>query len=1135
MPNYRRQKHISGITEGSGTPEEYARYRRDVREAIKYIETAIVIDKAMFEKRNGSSRSDVVHDAIQVANIADLYFRTLNTRVSVVYIETWQGTNQAPIDKSEDISRALLNFNDYTSRKLFKVDKDTTQLLTGETLFQGGKSGMAVPETVCTARSVGISVDVNTYEPHLLAGTMAHMIGHNIGMAHDDGREECFCRDWHGCIMAQSIVGLENVQPYKFSECSRSDYIDALRIGHGICLLNKPNELVVRRTCGNSIVEEGEDCDCGTIDECHDLDPCCDPVTCKLTTEAECASGPCCSNCRLRPRGVICRDAVNECDLPEHCSGEDGKCPMDVHKKNGNPCGANTGYCFNGICPTVNIQCGLIWGYGGIAGDKQCFDQFNSKGSINGHCGVDGNGQYIKCDPENVHCGSLQCQLGNRHPVNVGKEQLYATTIISIKGVEYECKATSGTIDSSGNPDMGLVRDGTPCGDNLICVNQSCTSIFPHIDQAKCPSNHNNLECSGHGVCSNINKCYCEVGWSGPDCSIQIEVTLPPQYTTASSAIATSEATKVVKKETPYESYHSTNTVFLVVMLMSVVGGVFIVFALMALCYRRKSTMPKYDPPYVKKPTKNYAGKGPNHNPEEAAMESVNKILTFGSMPSYSRGDSQRVLFCPVNAMTAGSLNTRFHQEHKIQQLKRMGVGSGSEEDATHSGEEETVSFIDLPPNNLSKLPEKGILKKSGPYGTVMGDVCKEKWSEDSQSDNQEILSQSDNNMGPDMMGGGGGGAISEVERTLKSLNGYHEDILEALRNAASHRGAATPSGSSSLLSEEILRKSLAECSSGGSYSDYKRSGSQEKVCDGPQTHTVLVEGTGSLLHHHGAQQEEDEDDEVPPSCGPIRIRNLEDLIRQLEHHSARHMSPSGSEDIRMSETEADRHYRLESAACSEPQSRCRGREEEPRFVYGRYRHPTGRHPPGYHQHHLQEEEGIYETADHDRGGDQLCGDTPDSESDEFIQAQQQLVRSASEEALPVTAKPSSSTYERSGVGHHTRHHSHHRASPRQQDKPSMAATSGGGAVKREYYPSPPPSESEDESSPDSPGPSSSPAPAMTSAAGSQSTEPLRHSASEDSVDEDNDSSRETAASSSVSGTEQTALLRPKRYPEYKH
>jgi hypothetical protein len=84
---------------------------------------------------------------------------------------------------------------------------------------------------------------VNTYEPHLLAGTMAHMIGHNIGMDHDDNRDECFCRDWHGCIMSQSIIGQENVQPYKFSECSKTDYTDALRIGHGLCLLNKPNEV----------------------------------------------------------------------------------------------------------------------------------------------------------------------------------------------------------------------------------------------------------------------------------------------------------------------------------------------------------------------------------------------------------------------------------------------------------------------------------------------------------------------------------------------------------------------------------------------------------------------------------------------------------------------------------------------------------------------------------------------------------------------------------------------------------------------------------------------------------------------------------------------------------------------------
>lgn len=171
-------------------------------------------------------------------------------------------------------------------------------------------------------------------------------------------------------------------------------------VGHGICLMNKPNELEVRRTCGNGIVEEGEDCDCGTIDECPEIDPCCDPITCKLTKESECATGPCCENCRLKEQGVICRDAKNECDLPEHCSGDNGQCPQDVFKKNGNRCATNKGYCFNGQCPTLNIQCEQIWGLGGMSADVRCFDQFNSKGSMNGHCGTSAPGHFIKCAPE---------------------------------------------------------------------------------------------------------------------------------------------------------------------------------------------------------------------------------------------------------------------------------------------------------------------------------------------------------------------------------------------------------------------------------------------------------------------------------------------------------------------------------------------------------------------------------------------------------------------------------------------------------------------------------------------------------------------------------------------------------------
>lgn len=54
-------------------------------------------------------------------------------------------------------------------------------------------------------------------------------------------------------------------------------------------------------------------------------------------------------------------------------------------------------------------------------------------------------------------------------------------------------------------PDHGLVKDGTPCGNNLICLNQTCVSIFPHIDQTKCPTDSQGKECSGRGV-SNMTK-----------------------------------------------------------------------------------------------------------------------------------------------------------------------------------------------------------------------------------------------------------------------------------------------------------------------------------------------------------------------------------------------------------------------------------------------------------------------------------------------------------------------------------------------------------------------------------------------------------------------------------------------------
>ena len=79
---------------------------------------------------------------------------------------------------------------------------------------------------------------------------------------------------------------------------------------------------------------------------------------------------------------------------------------------------------------------------GGTAADDQCFETFNSKGSINGHCGSSGSGTFVKCSPENVKCGTLHCQKGKRKPVlGSGTDQLpFSRTFVTIQGTEYECK-----------------------------------------------------------------------------------------------------------------------------------------------------------------------------------------------------------------------------------------------------------------------------------------------------------------------------------------------------------------------------------------------------------------------------------------------------------------------------------------------------------------------------------------------------------------------------------------------------------------------------------------------------------------------------------------------------------------------
>ena len=66
----------------------------------------------------------------------------------------------------------------------------------------------------------------------------------------------------------------------------------------------------------------------------------------------------------------------------------------------------------------------------------------------------------------------------------------------------------------------------------------------------------------------------------------------------------------------------------------------------------------------------------------------------------------------------------------------------------------------------------------------MLGDNDK-KWPDDAKSDILELIAQPESNVSS------GGTAALDVERTMKSLDGYHEGLLEALRTAAtSHRSS---------------------------------------------------------------------------------------------------------------------------------------------------------------------------------------------------------------------------------------------------------------------------------------------------------------------------------------------------------
>ncbi|XP_012516148.1 PREDICTED: disintegrin and metalloproteinase domain-containing protein 8 [Propithecus coquereli] len=449
----------------------------------RFVELYVVTDSAEFQQLG--SRDAVRRRVLEVVNHVDKLYQELNFRVALVGLEVWSHGDKFLVSPHANIT--LENFLAWRARDLVgRHPHDNVQLITGVD-FTGTTVGLAKVSAMCSRDSGAVNQD-HSQNPMGVASTIAHEMGHNLGMDHDENVPGCYCpvpRAGGGCIMAASIG---SSFPRTFSHCSRADLETFVEKPWTACVANAPDlgRLVGGPVCGNRFVERGEQCDCGPPEDCQNR--CCNATTCQLAAGAECAQGACCHECRVKPAAEPCRPQKDECDLEEFCDGQRPECPEDAFRENGTPC--RGGYCYNGSCPTLAGRCRDLCGPGARAAAETCFSY-----SISAGCGV-----RVPLSTDRVKCGVLFCDGG---PQRLERSTCSFTSLSTV------CRALATVNGDAYEP----VPEGTQCGQEKVCWEGRCQDL--HVYRSRNCS----AGCHGHGVCNHKKECHCHAGWAPPHCT----------------------------------------------------------------------------------------------------------------------------------------------------------------------------------------------------------------------------------------------------------------------------------------------------------------------------------------------------------------------------------------------------------------------------------------------------------------------------------------------------------------------------------------------------------------------------------------------------------------------------------------
>ncbi|XP_063298246.1 disintegrin and metalloproteinase domain-containing protein 17 [Pelobates fuscus] len=174
-----------------------------------------------------------------------------------------------------------------------------------------------------------------------------HELGHNFGSEHDpDSMEVCAPTEERGgkYVMYPIAVSGDHENNKMFSSCSRESILRTLMTKASICFKERNNKV-----CGNSRVDDGEECDPGLLHQ-HD-DPCC-TSDCLFREGVSCSdrNSPCCKGCQFETAQKKCQEAINAtCKGESYCTGTSSECLPPGNAPDDTIC-VDLGKCMSGEC-----------------------------------------------------------------------------------------------------------------------------------------------------------------------------------------------------------------------------------------------------------------------------------------------------------------------------------------------------------------------------------------------------------------------------------------------------------------------------------------------------------------------------------------------------------------------------------------------------------------------------------------------------------------------------------------------------------------------------------------------------------------------------------------------------------------